>query len=443
MRAVHPALVRLIPAFVFWLAWAGSGYGQTASATSQDQFDSVTPDRLVDLALSRNLELLAARERLAEAQGLLLQAGLRPNPAIDISLANGDVLNSSGERELSFAYSHTFELGGKRERRIDVAQRGIELTRCQIANRERLLAAEVRIRYAEALSAIRNLQNADELIRLTDQSFTLAKARTEAGEAAPLEQGLLQVEVNRISSDRLMFASQVERSLLEAKLLAGLPLDQDLRLSDSWKTPTELPQLQNAVEIALSRRPDVAAARIREQLADAELQLAKSGGTPDLMARGGYSHVQSSFDQFGFSQPGGNLVPLRDKDNIITGGISILLPLANQNQGNIEAAIARQRAARLERESLERIVRQEVLAALSRLAAARRALQLFDAGVIGQSQENLRVVRGAYQLGELRLLDVINEQRRLIETQRAYTELLRDAYVSAVELERATGAPVK
>jgi cobalt-zinc-cadmium efflux system outer membrane protein len=126
----------------------------------------------------------------------------------------------------------------------------------------------------------------------------------------------------------------------------------------------------------------------------------------------------------------------------LTGGISILLPLADRNQGNIEAAVARQRAARLRRESLERVVRQEVMSAAARLAASRSALQLFEAGVIGQSQENLRVVRGAYQLGELRLLDVINEQRRLIDTQRAHTELLRDAYAAMVELERAIGARV-
>ncbi|MFB3905273.1 MAG: TolC family protein [Acidobacteriota bacterium] len=403
----------------------------------------VSVDRMVELALSRNAQLLAARQRLAEAQGLLRQAGFGPNPAIDISVANGDALNSSGEREVSVGYSHTFELGGKRERRIDVAQWGVELAQSEVANRERLLASEVRIRYAEALAAVRNLQNAEELLQLTEQGFNLAKARAEAGEGAPLEQGLLQVEVNRIGSDRLLFASQVERSLLETKLLAGLPLDDDLRLSGSLEKPTELPELENAVEIALSRRPDLAAARIQEELAESELQLARSGATPDLVARGGYSHVQSRFDQFGFSQQGGDVVPLRDKDNVITGGISILLPLANRNQGNIEAAIARQRAARLERESLERVVRQEVMAALSRLAAARRALQLFDTGVIGQSQQNIRVVRGAYELGELRLLDVINEQRRLIETQRAYTELLRDAYVAAVELERATGAPVK
>ncbi len=447
MRIPYPGVTRFVLLLsVLFVATATTSLAQekqSPPARAGEGAHAVSVDQMVELALSRNAQLLAARQRLAEAEGLLRQSGLRPNPAVDVSVANGDALNSPGEREVSFGYSHTFELGGKRGHRMNVARQGIELARSEIANRERLLTADVRIRYAGVLAAIRNLQNADELIRLTEQSFSLAKARTEAGEAAPLEQGLLQVEMNRISSDRLMFASQVERFLLEAKLLAGLPLDQDLQLSDSWERRTELPEPQKAVETALSRRPDLATARVQEQLADAELQLERSSVTPDIVARGGYSHVQSRFDQFGFSQPGGHLVPLGDKDNLITGGISILLPLANRNQGNIEAAIARQRAARLERESLERIVRQEVLAASSRLAAARQALQLFNAGVIGQSQENLRVVRGAYDLGELRLLDVINEQRRLIETQRAYTELLRDAFVATVELERAIGAPVK
>jgi outer membrane protein, heavy metal efflux system len=68
---------------------------------------------------------------------------------------------------------------------------------------------------------------------------------------------------------------------------------------------------------------------------------------------------------------------------------------------------------------------------------------VFDQGVVQQSQENLRIVRGAYELGELRLLDVINEQRRLLETQRAYTDLLRDTNIAIAELERAVGAPVQ
>jgi len=401
-------------------------------------------EQIVEVGLRNNPDLLAARQRLVEAQALERQAGLRPNPGLEISVGNGDVLNSSGERDWSFAYSHKFELGGKRDRRLNVSRLGIELARIEITNRERLLASEIKISCAEALAAARNLRNAEELLRLTSHSLRLAEARSETGEGAPLEQGLLQVEVNRLDSDRLAFATRAENALLGIKLLAGLPLEEDLRILDSLdKTGEDLPSLGNSVEVALTRRPDLAAARLREELAEAEMRMAKSAGTPDLVVQAGYSRVQSSFDQFGFSQPGGMLIPLRDTDNLITGGISIELPLTDRNQGNIEAAVARQRAARLERESLERIVRQEVLAATNRLESVRQALELFDKGVISRSQENLRIVRGAYELGELRLIDVIDEQRRLIEIQRTYTELLRDAYIAAVEVEKACGAPVR
>jgi len=399
-------------------------------------------DRLVELALARNAGLLAVRQRLAEAQGLLRQAGLRPNPAIDVSVTNGDVLNSPGEREFALGYSHVFELGAKRARRMDVARLGAELAGLDAADRERLLRAGVKTRYAEALAALRNLENAESLLSLTRQSYRLAQARTQAGEGAPLEQGLLEVEVNRIESDRMLFLSQAERALLEVKLESGLPLDDPLRLDGSLAVPAKFPDADRAVDLALRRRPDLAATRIQEALAEAELRLARTGSVPDLVATGRYVHSQARFDAYGFARPGGPLVPLRDRDNLLTAGFSVVLPVKDRNQGNVEAAVARRRAARLRREFVERSVRQEVLAALSRRRAAAQALEVFDQRVIGQSHENLRIIRGAYQLGELRLLDVITEQRRLLDTQRAHTDLLRGAYLAAVEVERAVGVPM-
>lgn len=433
MRIPRLTPMFLLPMMSWCLFSAGAVPAQTVDAAE------VTVDQLVELALSRNAELLAGRQRLAEAGGILRQAGFRPNPSIEVSAANGDALNSDGESEFSLHYSHIFELGGKREARVELARQQLETASRDVANRERLLAAEVRILYAEALAAVQKLKSADDLFDLTRKNLELAKARAEAGEAPPLEQGLLQVELNRIRSDRLLFASQVEQALLQLRLLAALPLDRSLKLAGSLDRVAQLPRLADAIELALSNRADLAAARAREQAAEAELKLARSEAVPNLQVRGGYTHVRIALDQFGFSYPGGSLVPLRDKDNMISGGISIELPLAHRNQGNIEAAIARATAARLAREALEQSIRQEIMAAFNRQESIQEALRVFDAGVVRQSEENLRIVRGAYELGELRLLDVITEQRRLVEIQRAYTDLQRDASIAAVELERAIG----
>ena len=408
----------------------------------QDQPDSL--QQLIEHAFRYNPDLLAARQRLAEAQGLLRQAGLRPNPALNVAVANGDVLGSRGEREFEVGYSHIFELGGKRARRVDAAQLEAELAAMDIANRERILRAEVKSRYVEALAAMRNLGNAQRVLDLTRKSHELAQARVREGEGAPLEQGLLEVEVHRIDSDRLLFESQVERAVLDLRLLAGMDQGGLLKVFAPLGPPAAEVEAEPLLERALASRPDIQAARLAERLAGAELNLARAQASPDLVMTGRYAHVQSRFDQYGFAGPAaGPLVPLRDRDNILTAGVSISLPVRNRNQGNIEAAVARDRGERLRREALERSVRREVLAAVNRYQAARRALSVFEKGVVPQSQENLRIVRGAYELGELRMLDVINEQRRLLETQRAYTGLLSDANIAVAELERAVGAPLQ
>ncbi len=398
---------------------------------------------LIEHALRHNPDLLAARQRLAEVRGLLRQAGLRPNPEINVAVANGDVLGSRGERLYELGYSHTFELGSKRSRRVDAAQFEAEMTALEIANRERILRADVKSRYVEALAAMRNFGTARRVLELNRKSLELAQARIKEGEGAPLEQGLLQVEVNRIESDRVLFESQVQRAVIDLKLLAGMDQGGTLKVLEALAPPSTVVDTESILQRALAQRPDIQAARVQERLASAELELARAEAVPNAVATGRYAHIQTRFDQHGFAQPGGPVVPLRDKDNVLTAGISITLPVRNRNQGNIEAGVARQRAAVLRREALERSARQEVLSAINRYEAARRALGVFDQGVVQQSQENLRIVRGAYELGELRLLDVINEQRRLLETQRAYTDLLKDANIAIADLERAVGAPIQ
>ncbi|MCL4395249.1 MAG: TolC family protein, partial [Chloroflexi bacterium] len=360
--------------------------GQPVTPASAAQFVSDTGgeslDSLVAAALKRNGDLLAARQRIAEAQGLLTQSRLRINPAIDASFASGRVLNSPGESDFTIGYSHTFELGGKRDRRVEVAGLGVELATLEIANRERLLKAEVKTRFAEALAAARNLTSTEQLLDLNQQSYRIAQARTRQGEGTQLDEGLLRVEVNRIASDRVLFTNQIERALLELKTLAGISPGEPLKLTGALSAPKLGVTLDQAVTRALADRPDLKAARMDESLTDAETRLAKSEAVPNLVGFTRYSRITAQFDQFGLTAPGGSAAPIRDTDNLLTGGISINLPLRNRNQGNIQASVARHQNASLRRQYLERVVRQEVQAAMGRYEAAAKALSVFDQGVV-------------------------------------------------------------
>jgi len=109
----------------------------------------------------------------------------------------------------------------------------------------------------------------------------------------------------------------------------------------------------------------------------------------------------------------------------------------------VEAAVARQNAAKLRREHLELTIPIEVDAAWQRYQAARNTVAILNRGVLDESEKNLSVIRQAYDLGQLRLLDVLNEQRRLLETQLSYIDAQADLARSLAELERAAGGDLK
>lgn len=160
-----------------------------------------------------------------------------------------------------------------------------------------------------------------------------------------------------------------------------------------------------------------------------------------MTASARYGHRNSQFDAFGLSA-NGSTVPLRNRDNILTLGISIPLFAANRKRGNIEASEARAAAIRQRRAFLETVIPQEVENAYRRLDAAKQAMELL-AGVVDQSEANLKVIRQAYNLGQLRALDVLNEQRRLVDTRLSYIDAQMEAVQAQIDLERATGGPIQ
>ncbi len=415
--------------------------GPPAVSQFVDAANGVTLDQLVQMALTRNADLLATRQRTVEAQGLLRQAGFRPNPVLETEYSTGSPTGSSGEGEFSIGYAHTFELGGKRARRVDLGQAGVGLARLEVADRERTLRAELQERYIAAMAAIRNLEAVAQHLDVTHQSYTVTERRVSEGESPRVEQMVLQAEVGRLTAERLLLASEAQQAMLDLRVVAGLELSDALRLRpDGDRAPITV-TLESALERGLASRPDLAAARQEEARAGGEVRLAQAERVPDIAALVRYSDVQSQFPQLGLSVSGVP-TPLRDRDRLLTGGVSITLPLLSWNQGNIEAARARQSGATLRREYLERAIRSEITGALGRYLAARQAVEAFDASVIRPAEESVRVLRASYTAGEVQLFDVLTEQRRLIDTQKAYTDAIRQEALARVALERAIGAPL-
>ena len=142
-----------------------------------------------------------------------------------------------------------------------------------MANRERLLAAEVRMKFGEALAAALKLSFTDQLVEANQQSFNLIGARVTEGATPPLEQNMALVELNRLKSMRETAEGKVEVALLELRNLIGMPMEQPLRLrGDFDHLIDQLPPVAEATTQALRERPDLQGFRAVENLADARIE---------------------------------------------------------------------------------------------------------------------------------------------------------------------------
>jgi outer membrane protein TolC len=80
----------------------------------------------------------------------------------------------------------------------------------------------------------------------------------------------------------------------------------------------------------------------------------------------------------------------------------------------------------------------ELAAARTRDKHARQAVNGYT-GAQTLARQNLSVVGQSYELGRVTVFDVLAEQRRYLDVERAYTAALRAAYEARTALTRALG----
>ena len=256
-----------------------SAFGQAPTPTPEstsrylDQANGITADQAVALALENNGEILALRKEVDAAKALVKQAGLRPNPTLNLSGAKqigGADNNQMAEVMLPL------EIGGRRGARIAVARAELEMRELALANQERLLAADVRNKFGEALAAVKKLEVVEKTLAAVRQSYQLVTERVVEGRTAPLEQNMLLVEVNRLQSIRETAESKLESALFELRNMVGMKPEEPLRLSGSFDdliaTP---PPVDKQTNDALKQRPDLEGARAAERLASARIEQAR------------------------------------------------------------------------------------------------------------------------------------------------------------------------
>jgi cobalt-zinc-cadmium efflux system outer membrane protein len=123
----------------------------------------------------------------------------------------------------------------------------------------------------------------------------------------------------------------------------------------------------------------------------------------------------------------------------VSAGARVTLPVLNRGQGDVQAAQAERAAALASHAAASLQARSEIAIARAADDAARQAVAIYSTGRRALAGQNLEVVRQSYGLGRVTVFEVLDEQRRWLEIERAYTDALRAAYEARTALARALG----
>jgi outer membrane protein, heavy metal efflux system len=399
------------------------------------QTDGIALAEIVRRAFETNGEIKIARLEVDKAKARLTQARLRQNPTLEVEQTTGRLTGSGGEGELSVGASLPLDIYNQRRRRIDQAQAEITLREAEIAAKQRELAGQIFTGYVEALATLREVQVLEELLELDLQTVRFVQIRVNEGDTAPLELNLLQTEVERLRSRRQLSEGKLQAAMSKLKFYAGIPFEQPLKLHEEITTAT-LPQLPPSIEtgisVALRTRPEIRVAELEESLASAGLRLVRAQSKPDVTAYTKYNQSRSIFN----TTPVGTI---SDRDHTLSFGVAIGIPIFNKNQGaRAEAEIAI-RQAQERRAFAEQVIKTEIVSAFQRIEAANRALATLKTGVLPRSLENVVTIQKVYEIGELKITDLIAEQRRLLDANRDLTETLTERYRASADLFVALG----
>src|SRR5262249_53196398 len=121
--------------------------------------------------------------------------------------------------------------------------------------------AEVRVKAGELLAARRNLRVTEDLLRVNREGLGLIGERVRRGATPPLEESLLQVEVNRLDASQKLLAGRADVLAVQLKALVGTEPDVPLALRGELAAPPLAVDRAVAANEALARRGEPEAAR--------------------------------------------------------------------------------------------------------------------------------------------------------------------------------------
>ena len=375
-------------------------------------------------ALYYHPELDVARAKWSVAQTGSQTAGMRPNPTLNVNAQQTpSTPNGTSPWTLGLNLDIPIETAGKRGYRVEQANHLSEAARLAIAGtawqirsrvRGVLLELEITLQIREALRQQQRWQQ--DNVGLLERRLTVGMASTP--EVTQARIALAQNVLALGDSERRLFDARIR--LAGALGLSSKALDRVEISPPSLSEFAALPADELRTQ-ALLQRPDTLAALAEYAASQSALQLAIANQYPDVHLGPGYTWDQGV-----------------KKWSL---GLSLVLPVMNQNQGPIaEAKAKRDQAAATFNATQARAI-GEIEAALGGYRASRDKLVAVEGLAVAQNNQ-LRRAEALFKAGETDRGALLGARLELSQTALARVDALARVQQAWGALEDAAQSPL-
>jgi outer membrane protein TolC len=259
---------------------------------------------------------------------------------------------------------------------------------------------------------------AGDRIRRAEEGLGIARARVVSGAAVQSDSLQLVLELTQARTEQLRRDAALRVARLELGRRIGEAGPVDAAPVDTTEAP-ELPiGVDEAVQLALTQGPQYRAARAGERAASAFLQGQRGRYLPQLTLTGTHFRFDDGF--------------FPSARNVSALALTVSLPI--WDDGRRELALSQARVnrdvAQAIRTDLERAARADVTQAVEAYVTARATTALSVTGVL-VARENYRVQESRYRAGSTTILDVLDAQLRLTQSE---ADLVQSRYAARLAL---------
>lgn len=369
----------------------------------------------LDRAMMTSPAIVAARARRAIGTAGVAVAGERLNPEVRAEF------DRDTPRQ-GYTLAVPWETGGKRNRRVAIAEATVRTTDAEIAQVIAETRNAVRRAFFDLTIATARVALFDELQMLSVRVRDAAQQRFDAGGAPRLE--VLQAELALAQAQNESTAARGTAAAASTQLnaLLGFPLDAAIGLAS--------PDLENAVgfEAAMARARGASAElalidrRIEEQRA--RLALARAMRTPDLTPEAGVTRGFGGDAEF---QTGWR------------AAIGVALPVFTTHKAGVMLEESTLGQLTFEREATLTRITGDVAAATSVATAQREQFRRYRDQIIPQALDVERMAEDSYRLGQTNIAAYLQALQATRDVRLRSLQAQADLQTALTDLERAMG----